>query len=61
MGTLKEDIKKQSEWLVKAFKSDNLKLNYTVESFKLLDDFFDKHSEKLTEDFLKTLVQFCFP
>jgi hypothetical protein len=44
MGTLNEDIKIQSDWIVKAFTADKLKLDYTVESFIELDKFFNKHS-----------------
>ncbi len=46
MGTLKEDIKIQSDWIVKAFAADKLKLDYTVESFMELDRFFIKHSKE---------------
>jgi len=45
MGTLKEDIKTSSDWLIKAFGADRLKLDYSVESFKEIDRFFDLHSE----------------
>jgi hypothetical protein len=44
MGTLKEDIKIQSDWIVKALTADNFKLDYTIESFIELDRFFIKHS-----------------
>ncbi len=44
MGALIEDIKQHSEWLVKAFKADKFKLDYTLESFKAIDIFFDKHA-----------------
>lgn len=40
MGTLKEDIKKQSDWIVKAFEYDGLKLDYTIESIVEIDRFF---------------------
>ncbi|HVU56974.1 MAG TPA: hypothetical protein VHD83_18055 [Puia sp.] len=45
MGTLKEDIKTSSNWLVKAFGADRMKLDYSVESFKEIDRFFDLHAE----------------
>lgn len=45
MATLKEDIKTSSDWLVKAFGADRFKLDYSVESFKEIDRFFDLHSE----------------
>jgi hypothetical protein len=45
MGTLVEDIKSQSEWIVKAFKADKLKLDYSLNSFKEIDKFFDKHAK----------------
>lgn len=40
MGTLKEDIKSQSDWIVKAFAGDNFSLNYTIDSFIEIDRFF---------------------
>ncbi|MGE4346879.1 MAG: hypothetical protein AB7D46_05635 [Flavobacteriaceae bacterium] len=40
MGTLKEDIKTQSDWIVKAFEYDGLKLDYTIESIVEIDRFF---------------------
>ncbi len=40
MGTLKEDIKKQSEWIVVAFALDNYKLDYSIESLMEIDRFF---------------------
>lgn len=45
MATLLEDIKIQSAWIVTAFGADKLNLDYTVESFRLIDNFFDEHSE----------------
>jgi len=44
MGTLKEDIKTQSDWIVKGFKSDGMNLDYTIKSFIQIDIFFEKHS-----------------
>jgi len=44
MATFWEDIKTQSEWIVKAFGADKLLLDYSMESFKKIDQFFDKHS-----------------
>ena len=44
MATLLEDIKTQSDWIVQAFAADNFKLDYSVESFKSIDDFFDQHA-----------------
>ena len=44
MATLEEDIHTQSEWLVKAFGSDDIMLDYTVESLKKIDLFFDVNS-----------------
>lgn len=43
MGTLKEDIKSQSDWIVEAFAADKLKLDYTIGSFIQLDIFMNKH------------------
>lgn len=44
MATLLEDIKTQSEWIVKAFKSDSLNLDYTIHSFIEIDKFIAEHS-----------------
>jgi hypothetical protein len=46
MATLLEDIGTYSDWIVKAFKADNLHLDYTLESFRMIDEFFDLYSEK---------------
>ena len=40
MASMLEDIKKQSDWLVNAFNSDNLHLDYTIHSFIEIDKFF---------------------
>src|SRR5664279_1093045 len=45
MATLEQDIKTQSAWIVNAFKSDSIILDYAVESLKAIDNFFDKHAE----------------
>ena len=45
MATLREDIKTYSIWLVKAFKTDKLKLDYSFNSFKDIDFFFDNNSQ----------------
>jgi len=46
MATLKEDIKTQSEWIVKAFAADNFKLDFTMESLIEVDRFFAKNMHK---------------
>ena len=43
MGTLKEDIKSQSDWIVKAFAEDGFKLDYTIDSIIEVDRFFTKN------------------
>lgn len=43
--TLLEDIRTASEWIIKAFNSSGYKLDYTIESFKEIDRFFDENSE----------------
>jgi len=43
MGTLKEDIKEQSRWIVKAFEADGFKLDYSIDSFIEIDKFVDKN------------------
>ena len=45
MATLREDIKTYSIWLVKAFKTDKLKLDYSFNSFKEIDYFFDSNAD----------------
>lgn len=40
MATLKEDIKAQSDWIVKAFAEDGFKLDHTMESLIEIDRFF---------------------
>lgn len=45
MGKLLEDIKSQSDWVVKAFALDGYKLDYTIDSFIQIDLFF-KHNMK---------------
>ena len=39
MGILLEDIKTQSDWIVKAFEYDGLKLDYSIESIIEIDKF----------------------
>ena len=43
MGTLKEDFKLQSDWIVKAFAADGFKLDYTIDSIIEVDRFFTKN------------------
>lgn len=43
MATLKEDIIKQSDWIIKAFESDGYKLDYSIHSFIEIDRFFEKN------------------
>jgi hypothetical protein len=45
MPSLLKDIKSQSDWIVNAFKADNLKLDYSIHSFIEIDKFFNKHSK----------------
>ena len=45
MATILEDIKTQSDWIVQAFKSDNLNLDYTVHSFIEIDKFISLHTK----------------
>lgn len=45
MATLLQDIKTQSDWIIKAFAADKLKLDYTIHSFIEIDKFFNKHSK----------------
>ncbi len=40
MATLKEDIKSQSDWIVKAFAADGFKLDHTIDSIIEVDRFF---------------------
>jgi hypothetical protein len=45
MASLVEDIKMQSDWIIKAFSSDGIKLDYSIRSFKEIDRFFLIHSK----------------
>lgn len=45
MATLRQDIKKQSKWIVKAFGADLLRLDHSIESFKQIDHFFNIHTK----------------
>lgn len=40
MATLKEDIKSQSEWIIKAFAADGFELDYSMDSLIEVDRFF---------------------
>jgi hypothetical protein len=44
MNSLQNDIKAQADWIIKAFREDGFKLDYSIGSLKLLDKFFDTHS-----------------
>ena len=43
MGTLKEDLKLQSEWIVKAFAADGMELDYSIHSLIEIDRFIQKY------------------
>lgn len=43
MATLKEDIKTQSEWIIKAFKEDGYNLDSSMDSIIEIDKFFAKN------------------
>jgi len=43
--SLMKDIKKQSEWLIKAFGADGLKLDHSLKSLIEIDRFFEIHSK----------------
>ena len=45
MGTLKEDLQKQREWIIKALNSSNYKADGTIESLKEIDRFFDEEKK----------------
>ncbi len=45
MATLLEDIKKQSDWTVKAFKSDGIELDYSMGSLIEIDRFIQKYTK----------------
>jgi hypothetical protein len=45
MATIQQDIINQSEWIVKAFESEGLTLDYSVHSFIEIDKFFYRHSK----------------
>jgi hypothetical protein len=44
VGNLKQDIKQQSAWVVKAFDEDNIYLDYSIESLIEIDRFFNKNT-----------------
>lgn len=44
MGTLQQDIKTQAAWLVQALQADGLKLDYSIDSLRELDRFFELHA-----------------
>jgi len=46
MPELIEDIKIASDWLVKVFAEENLKLDYTIHSFFEIDKFFTQNMSK---------------
>ncbi|MBS1521335.1 MAG: hypothetical protein JST50_10080 [Bacteroidetes bacterium] len=46
MGTLKQDVKHHSDWLVKAFREDRINLDYSIKSLIEIDRFFNKHAVK---------------
>jgi hypothetical protein len=46
MATLLTDIKAQSDWIVRAFASDKLKLDHSLESLKTIDNFMDLHADR---------------
>jgi hypothetical protein len=43
MATLQQDIKSQSEWIVKAFAADGFKLDYSLDSLIEVDRFFNRN------------------
>jgi len=45
MATLLEDIKKQSDWTLKAFKSDGIELDYSIGSLIEIDRFIQKFTK----------------
>ena len=45
MSAIREDIKKQSDYIVKTFDTEGLKLDYTVKSFAQIDTFFELNSK----------------
>jgi hypothetical protein len=45
MATLLEDIKKQSDWIIKAFKADGMDLDYSIGSLMEIDRFVQKNAK----------------
>jgi hypothetical protein len=45
MATLEEDIHTQFDWLVTAFASDQIELDYSIQSLRKIDRFFEQHAE----------------
>ena len=46
MASLEEDIKKQADWITRAFASDHLQLDYSIRSFIEIDRFFNMHAQE---------------
>lgn len=44
MGSLQQDIKTQSAWLIQAFRHDGFRLDYSVASLQEVDRFFELHT-----------------
>jgi len=45
MATLKEDILKYSDWIIKAYEKDGLNLDYSIKSFMEIDKFVQMHTK----------------
>jgi hypothetical protein len=45
MGTLIEDARSSAEWMAKALKSSGYNADFTINSLKEVDRFFDEHSK----------------
>ena len=43
--TMQSDMKKSEEWILECFQSDAMKLDYTIESLKCIDIFFERNSK----------------
>ncbi|MBS1600951.1 MAG: hypothetical protein JST75_22250 [Bacteroidetes bacterium] len=54
MATIKDDIGLNASWIVDYFKRERILLDYSIDSFRSIDIFFDqhqlKHAEKNTEN-----------
>ena len=45
MNKIESEIRDASQWIVKGFQSENLALDFSINSLKVIDDFIDSNTE----------------